>query len=212
MYIYNITTNIEESAQDQWVRWMKEKHIPDVLNTGKFINAKMSKVLVEEDMGGVTYSVQFAVASKALLESYYQEDAPRLRQETNRLFAGRFVAFRTEMEVIDEQHVLRPSATHQVFTYGTLQNKEVQVGVFSRLLTGIDDVLSHHKITTKKVADRYPTLEQTTNHTDRLSGKVYTLSQEELAKADHYEGEAYKRIEVTLVSGNRAWVYTATNT
>jgi len=211
MFIYNVTTNIEESAQDQWVRWMKEKHIPNVLSTGKFIDAKMSKVLVEEDLGGVTYSVQFTVESKALLERYYQEDAPRLRQEANTLFAGRFVSFRTELEVVDEQHVMRPSATYQLFAYGTLQEKAVQLGVFSRLLTGVDDFLSHHKIAVQKVANRYPTLEQTNNDQDVLRGKVYTLNPEELAQADRYEGEAYERMEVTLVSGNKAWVYTAKN-
>ncbi|MFT6797099.1 MAG: gamma-glutamylcyclotransferase (GGCT)/AIG2-like uncharacterized protein YtfP [Maribacter sp.] len=209
MYIYNVTTNIEESVQKKWVHWMKEKHIPDVLNTGKFINAKMSKVLVEEDMGGVTYSVQFTVASKALLESYYKEDAPRLRKEANTLFAGKFVAFRTEMQVVDEQHVMRPSATHQLFTYGTLQEEAVQLGVFSRLLPGIQDTLINYKIAVQKVADRYPTLEHTNNGKDKIIGKIYTLSPEELEKADTYEGEAYERIKITLVSGNKAWAYQA---
>lgn len=211
MYIYNVTTNIEEGVHKKWVRWMKEKHIPDVLNTGKFINAKMSKVLVEEDMGGVTYSVQFAAESRELLERYYKEDAPRLRKDTNALFAGNFVAFRTELEVIDEQHVMRPSATHFVFTYGTLQDKTVQLGVFSRLLTGMEDTLSTYRIATEKVANRYPTLEYTKNEEDNLIGKVYTLSPEELEKADAYEGEAYERIEITLISGKKAWVYKAKN-
>lgn len=209
MLIYNVTTNIEENIEDQWIHWMKEKHIPDVLSTGKFVNAKMSKVLVEEDMGGVTYSVQFTVANKELLERYYQEDAPRLRKEANAIFAGRFVSFRTELEVVNEQHVMRPSATHLVFTYGTLQDEEIQLGVFSRLLSGTQDTLSKYKIATQKVANQYPTLEHTKNEQDKITGKIYTLSPEELKKADAYEGAAYERIEITLVSGKKAWVYTA---
>ena len=209
MLIYNVTTNIEESAENQWVHWMKEKHIPDVLNTGKFLNAKMSKVLVEEDMGGVTYSVQFTAASKELLESYYQEDATHLRQKANTMFAGRFVAFRTELEVVHETQVMRTSATHQVFTYGTLQDKEVQLGVFSRVLSGTPDTLSTYRIAAQKVAGRYPTLEHTQNQKDKIKGMTYTLSPEELEKADAYEGAAYERIEITLVSGKKAWVYTA---
>ena len=105
MYIYNITTNIEESAHTTWVKWMKEKHIPDMLNTGKFTSAKMSKVLVEEDMGGVTYSVQFSVHDKETLDRYYEEDAPGLREEATKLFAGGFVSFRTELEVIHEENI-----------------------------------------------------------------------------------------------------------
>lgn len=102
MLIYNVTTNIEESAQDRWLQWMKDTHIPAMLATGKFLHAKMTKVLIEEDMGGVTYAVQYTVLDKATLEKYYTEDAPKLREETNTLFAGSFVSFRTELEVVHE--------------------------------------------------------------------------------------------------------------
>ena len=102
MYIYNVTTNIEASVHDEWLKWMQETHIPDVLATGKFLNAKMSKVLVEEDMGGITYSVQFTTTDKKILQEYYRDDAPRLRQEAQTLFAGKFVSFRTELEIVSE--------------------------------------------------------------------------------------------------------------
>jgi len=102
MYIYNVTINIEESAHDKWLHWMKNEHIPDMLSTGKFNAAKMCKVLVEEEMGGITYSIQYTTDSKATLETYYQEDAPRLRQEGMKRFAGKFVAFRTELEIVSE--------------------------------------------------------------------------------------------------------------
>tara|TARA_R110002167_G_scaffold53573_2_gene153472 strand:+ start:267 stop:623 length:357 start_codon:yes stop_codon:yes gene_type:complete len=102
MYIYNVTTNIEESIHDQWLAWMKETHIPDVLATGKFLSAKMCKVLIEEEMGGVTYSVQFTAVDKETLQSYYQDHAPTLRQEASKLFSNKFVSFRTELEVISE--------------------------------------------------------------------------------------------------------------
>lgn len=102
MYIYNVTTNIEESAHTEWLRWMKETHIPNMLGTGKFLNAKLSEVLVDEDMGGITYSAQFTTADKKTLERYYEEDAPRLRQEASKLFAGKFVSFRTELKIVSE--------------------------------------------------------------------------------------------------------------
>lgn len=102
MYIYNVTTNIEESAHDEWLTWMKETHITDVLATGKFINAKMSRILVEEEMGGMTYSVQFTISDKETLERYYTEDAPRLREDAVKLFPNKFVSFRTEMKIISE--------------------------------------------------------------------------------------------------------------
>ena len=102
MYIYNVTTNIEASVHDEWLRWMKEIHIPDVMATGKFLSAKMCKVLVEEDMGGITYSVQFKTVDRASLQKYYKEDAPGLREDALRLFPGKFVSFRTELEIVSE--------------------------------------------------------------------------------------------------------------
>ena len=102
MYIYNVTTNIETSVEAQWIQWMQETHIPDMLATGKFLQAKMCKVLVEEEMGGTTYSVQFTTKDKETLERYYKENAEVLRNDALRLFAGKLVSFRTELQVISE--------------------------------------------------------------------------------------------------------------
>jgi len=102
MYIYNVTINIDEAVHDTWLDWMQKHHIPEMLATGKFSKALMSKVIVEEEMEGVTYSVQYTTDSKETLEKYYEEDAHSLRAQS-KPFEGRFVAFRTELEVISEQ-------------------------------------------------------------------------------------------------------------
>ena len=102
MIIYNVTTNIHESVHDQWMIWMQHKHIPEMLATGKFTSAKMARVIIEEEMGGVTYSVQYTTDSREILEKYYQEDAPGMRDEGAKLFGEKMLAFRTELEVISE--------------------------------------------------------------------------------------------------------------
>ena len=102
MILYNVTINIHESIHDQWMKWMQEKHINDMLATGKFSSARMVKVLVEEDMGGTTYSVQFTTDSKETLQRYYDEDAPKLRAESASLFGDKMLAFRTELELISD--------------------------------------------------------------------------------------------------------------
>jgi len=102
MIIYNVTVNIDENVHERWLNWMQQSHIPDMLATGKFSSARMVKVLVEEEMGGVTYCVQYVTDSKETLQKYYKEDAARLRQEALTRFADKFVAFRTELEVISE--------------------------------------------------------------------------------------------------------------
>jgi phosphoribosylamine-glycine ligase len=82
--------------------WMQHKHIPEMLATGKFVSAKMARVLIEEEMGGTTYSVQYITDSKETLEKYYLEDAPKLREEGVKLFGDKMLSFRTELELISE--------------------------------------------------------------------------------------------------------------
>lgn len=82
---------------------MQQTHIPETLATGKFLSAKMCKVLVEEDMGGVTYSVQYMVENLETLEDFKENDGPILKNKANSMFAGHFVFFETEMQLIDKQ-------------------------------------------------------------------------------------------------------------
>ena len=102
MYIYNVTINVENAIHLQWLDWMKNSHIPAMLATNKFSKALMTKVMVEEEMGGITYSVQYTTDSKQTLERYYTQDAPTLRAQ-GKAFEGNYIAFRTELEVISEQ-------------------------------------------------------------------------------------------------------------
>ena len=102
MIIYNVTTNIHESVREKWMIWMQHKHIPEMLATGKFSSARMVRVLIEEEMGGTTYSVQYITDSKETLDNYYQEDAPKLRDEALQLFGDKMLSFRTELDLISE--------------------------------------------------------------------------------------------------------------
>lgn len=102
MYIYNVTINVQEDVHDAWLKWMKSEHIPDMLATEKFSKALMTRVLVNEEMGGITYSVQYTSPSRELLNKYYEEDAKELRSRA-KAFEGKVVLFRTELEIISEQ-------------------------------------------------------------------------------------------------------------
>ena len=102
MYIYNVTINVDESIHHEWLSWMQEIHIPEVLATRKFSKALMSQVLVKEEMGGITYSIQYTADSKETLMAYYSDDANRLRQDVFKKFGNKFGAFRTEMKIVKE--------------------------------------------------------------------------------------------------------------
>jgi hypothetical protein len=99
MIIYNVTVNIEHDVHDEWLKWMKTEHIPDVMKTGFFIENKICKVLVDEEQG-ITYSIQYTAPDMQALETYQRDHAPRLQKEHNDRFTNKFVAFRTLLEVV----------------------------------------------------------------------------------------------------------------
>ena len=103
MIIYNVTLNIDKSISKEWLEWIKE-HIPQVLETGKFKEAKLTKVLVDDDESD-TYSVQYRAHSREALNSYYTEHAERLKQDGLQRFGDKVLSFRTELEVVDEYSV-----------------------------------------------------------------------------------------------------------
>ena len=92
--IYNVTVNISDTKHDEWVNWMRDVHIPDVMNTGKFLEHRFCKVL-SDDPEGTTYSIQYVCENHQTLEAYIKDDAAELQKDHHNKFEGHFVAFRT---------------------------------------------------------------------------------------------------------------------
>lgn len=99
MIIYNVTINIDHEVHDEWLQWMKEVHIPDVMKTGLFLENKICRIHAEEE-GGRSYSIQYTLNSWSDFETYQQEHAPALQKDHTDRYNGRFAAFRTMLEVV----------------------------------------------------------------------------------------------------------------
>src|SRR5574338_1721263 len=93
-----------------------------------------------------------------------------------------------------------------LFSYGTLQHEDVQIATFGRRLNGRSDELSGFKKSI--VGGAHANLTFTGHHLDRVDGSLFEVGDEDLARADAFEQQFdYRREEVTLASGQRAWVY-----
>jgi len=101
MILYNVTINIDSSVHDEWLEWMKSKHIPDVLATGLFIDNKIFRIITDDDEEGSTYSIQYYLNSMNDYEKYRDEFAGKLQEEHTGKYKDKFVAFRTIMESAD---------------------------------------------------------------------------------------------------------------
>lgn len=98
MIIYNVTVHIDEGAHRAWKEWMLAVHLPDVMATELFLEARFSRILTEVEEG-YTYSIQYLCNDIKTLKKYQQDHAARLQADHEQQFAGQYVAFRTVLRV-----------------------------------------------------------------------------------------------------------------
>jgi gamma-glutamylcyclotransferase (GGCT)/AIG2-like uncharacterized protein YtfP len=104
-----------------------------------------------------------------------------------------------------------------LFSYGTLQQENVQLSTFGRVLQGEKDDLLGFEQTVLKIDDpqvvatsgtaSHPIVKFNGRIESRVTGTVFEITDAELARADQYEVAAYRRVAAILASGKQAWVY-----
>jgi hypothetical protein len=98
MLIYNVTVGIDKAIENDWLQWMKAKHIPEVMKTGMFVDSKIYKVLHDQEDGTVSFSIQYFSESIEQVMQYLDVYAPALRDDHQKKFEH--VAFRTLLEQV----------------------------------------------------------------------------------------------------------------
>lgn len=104
-----------------------------------------------------------------------------------------------------------------LFSYGTLQQENVQLSTFGRLLHGHEDQLVGFEQSLMRIEDpqviatsgrtHHPIVRFNGRHDSLVSGTVFEITDAELAAADRYEVASYRRVAAMLASGKQAWVY-----
>lgn len=105
----------------------------------------------------------------------------------------------------------------RLFSYGTLQNVEVQLETFGRVLTGAKDQLLGYQLEMVEIKDQavvdlsgethHPIAVATGDSADEITGMVFEITTQELAQSDEYEVDEYQRVLGSLKSNKKAWVY-----
>src|SRR5947209_20573669 len=104
-----------------------------------------------------------------------------------------------------------------LFSYGTLQQTDVQLATYGRTLVGTADMLRGYRLAPLEITDpNVIAISGKTVHTiacatgaadDEIPGILFEISEAELGATDSYEVDVYARVEVMLESGRTAWVY-----
>lgn len=100
MLIYNVTIKVEAGIASEWLQWMQQIHIPEVIATGCFTHAVTVRLLDVDDTEGPTYAVQYHAESKANYNRYIDKFADELRQKGFVKWGNKFIAFRSLMQVL----------------------------------------------------------------------------------------------------------------
>ena len=101
MIVYSVTITLAQEDGPDWERYMMDKHLDDVVNTGCFAFANLRKVL-DEDQQEVSYVGEYFAPNKASLERYYRDFADEMRKDANSRFEGKIKASRKVYELIEK--------------------------------------------------------------------------------------------------------------
>ncbi len=101
MIIYSVTIIVKKEVEKEWLEWMKNTHIQNIIKTGYFASSKMFKILIPSGVPDeITYMVQYETDSFEKYKEYSEKEASRLQREHASKFLGKFTAARAIMEEI----------------------------------------------------------------------------------------------------------------
>ena len=100
MIIYNVTVKVDYSIADAWLSWLQQEHIPDIIATECFTDARILRLLEVDESDGITYAVQYHANSKALYNRYIKEYSTGMRNKSTEKWGDKFVAFRSVMQIV----------------------------------------------------------------------------------------------------------------
>ncbi len=99
MLIYNTTYHLDEKDEKNFIIWIKETYLPQVLEHNSLMNPRFCKVLSHKDEG-VSYSLQWEVDNSEILHQWYREQGNQMAVELTSIFKDRLVGFSTLLEVL----------------------------------------------------------------------------------------------------------------
>lgn len=95
MLTYEITANVRPDLCDAYERYMRGRHIPDLMRTGAFVAASFSRSAAGR------YRIRYEARSREELDAYLAEHAPRLRQHFTDTFSDGVEVVREEWNVLE---------------------------------------------------------------------------------------------------------------
>jgi quinol monooxygenase YgiN len=95
--LYCVSVDVDDTARADWLAWMRDVHVPDVLAEPGFRRARILRDASVESR----FVVEYELDGRASLDGYLQGPAvARLRAEHEARYAGRARASRQILETV----------------------------------------------------------------------------------------------------------------
>ncbi len=101
MYIYNITTKVDNNIADEWKHWQKQTNIPEIMLTGFFYDHRFYELLEQDDDDGKTFVVQYFALELEDCKEYIRNYVSLLTERTFDKWGNQFIAFRTLLKSLN---------------------------------------------------------------------------------------------------------------
>lgn len=96
--VYSVTVKPDQDIEQDYVKWLQEEHIREVVSTGCFDDFLLYKVLAEDERDGASYNIQYLTTDMSRYFDYINIHAPLMRTKGKEKFGEKFHAFRTVLK------------------------------------------------------------------------------------------------------------------
>jgi hypothetical protein len=101
--MYAVAIRVDQAIAAEWLEWMRQVHVPEVLATGCFRRCTIQREAANGTVDGrVGFVLEYLAGSAELLTRYQREHAPALQVAHTTRYAGRFEATRSVRAVAAE--------------------------------------------------------------------------------------------------------------
>jgi hypothetical protein len=91
---------VPKEISDKWLKWIKEDHIPKIMETKLFEKNTLLQLINVDEQDGVTFALQLYIISELKFDEYEKKIAPVLRSETKHVWGEQILSFRTLMRIV----------------------------------------------------------------------------------------------------------------
>lgn len=104
MFVYNITIKVDNAILEEWIKWQKDEHIPDIMSTNLFdpdsYRDKFFRLLDQDDTEGQTFVFQYYTQVRRNYDQYIKKYASKFREKAVVKWGDAFFAFRSLMQSV----------------------------------------------------------------------------------------------------------------